>query len=62
MATLNLNQILGQNLQADAATTPADGPFSKQDSVLQQTLRDFIELQSTTISVGTKVVGVRSVP
>ena len=22
MATLNLNQILGQNLQADAATTP----------------------------------------
>ncbi len=62
MATLNLNQILGQNLQADAATTPADGPFSKQDSVLQQTLRDFIQLQSTTIAVGTKVVGLRTVP
>ena len=62
MATLNLNQILGQNVQADAATTPADGPFTKQDSVLQQTLRDFIQLQSTTIAVGTKVVGLRTVP
>ncbi len=62
MATMNLNQILGQNLQADAAVAPADGPFTKQDSVLQQTLRDFIQLQSTTISVGTKVVGLRTVP
>ena len=62
MATLNLNQILGQNVQADAAVTPADGPFTKQDSVLQQTLRDFIQLQSTTIAVGTKVVGLRTVP
>ncbi len=61
MATMNLNQILGQNVQADAATSPADGPFTKQDSVLQQTLRDFIQLQSTLISVGTKVVGVRRV-
>ena len=25
MATMNLNQILGQNVQTDAATTPADG-------------------------------------
>ena len=62
MATMNLNQILGQNLQADAAVAPADGPFGKQDSVLQQTLRDFIQLQSTTIAVGTKIVGLRTVP
>ena len=62
MTTMNLNQILGQNLTADAATTPADGPFGKQDSVLQQTLRDFIQLQSTTISVGAKIVGLRTVP
>ena len=62
MATMNLNQILGQNLQADAAVAPADGPFTKQDSVLQQTLRDFIQLQSTTIAVGTKIVGLRTVP
>ena len=62
MATMNLNQILGQNLQADATVAPADGPFTKQDSVLQQTLRDFIQLQSTTIAVGTKIVGLRTVP
>lgn len=62
MATMNLNQILGQNLQADAVVAPADGPFTKQDSVLQQTLRDFIQLQSTTIAVGTKIVGLRTVP
>ena len=27
MATMNLNQILGQNVQTDATTTPADGPL-----------------------------------
>ena len=40
----------------------AAGPFSTGDAVIEQTLRDFIQLQSTTIAVGTKVVGVRSVP
>jgi hypothetical protein len=60
MTTMSLSQILG--VQADAVVAPEDGPFGKQDSVLQQTLRDFIQLQSTTISVGTKVVGVRTVP
>jgi len=62
MATMNLGQILGQNVKADALVSPADGPFVKQDAVLQQTLRDFIQLQSTTIAVGTKVVGLRTVP
>ena len=45
-----------QNVEAAA------GPFAPGDQVLEQTLRDFIQLQSNVISVGTKVVGVRSVP
>ena len=49
---------LEQILQVEAAA----GPFSTGDAVIEQTLRDFIQLQSTTIAVGTKVVGVRSVP
>tara|TARA_A100001201_G_scaffold142622_2_gene141343 strand:+ start:722 stop:1618 length:897 start_codon:yes stop_codon:yes gene_type:complete len=54
MANETLEQILD--------VTAADGPFSTGDAVIEQTLRDFIQLQSTTIAVGTKVVGVRSVP
>ena len=54
MAKDTLEEIL--NVEAAA------GPFSTGDAVLEQTLRDFIQLQSTTIAVGTKVVGVRSVP
>ena len=49
---------LEQILQVEAAA----GPFSTGDQVLEQTLRDFIQLQSVTIAVGTKVVCVRSVP
>lgn len=52
------NDTLENILQVEAAT----GPFSTGDAVIEQTLRDFIQLQSTTIAVGTKVVGVRSVP
>ena len=52
------NDTLEQILDVKAAS----GPFSTGDQVLEQTLRDFIQLQSTTIAVGTKVVGVRSVP
>jgi hypothetical protein len=54
MANNTLEQIL--NVEAK------DGPFGQSDSVLEQTLRDFIMLQSTLMSVGTKVVGVRTVP
>ena len=54
MANETLEQILD--------VTAADGPFSTGDAVIEQTLRDFIQLQSVTIAVGTKVVGVRSVP
>jgi hypothetical protein len=52
------NETLEQILSVEAA----DGPFGKGDSVLEQTLRDFIMLQSTLLSVGTNVVGVRTVP
>ena len=52
------NDTLEQILNVEAAA----GPFSTGDAVLEQTLRDFIQLQSTTIAVGTNVVGVRSVP
>jgi hypothetical protein len=51
------NKSLEQILNVSAAT----GPFGKGDAVLEQTLRDFIQLQSTTIAVGTQVVGVRTV-
>jgi len=52
------NDTLENILKVEAAS----GPFSTGDAVIEQTLRDFIQLQSTTIAVGTKVVGVRSVP
>ena len=52
------NETLDKILNVEAAA----GPFGKSDAVLEQTLRDFIQLQSNVISVGTKVVGVRSVP
>ncbi len=54
MANDTLEQIL--NVSA------ADGPFSVGDAVLEQTLRDFIQLQSNTIAIATDLVGVRSVP
>ena len=48
-----LDEIL--NVQA------ANGPFGPGNAVMEQTLRDFIQLQSTLIAVGTQVVGVRTV-
>ena len=53
-----MNNTLEEILTVEAAT----GQFGQADAVLEQTLRDFIELQSTTIAIGTQVVGVRSVP
>ena len=53
MANDSLEQIL--NVEAAA------GPFSVGDAVLEQTLRDFIQLQSTTIAIGTDLVGSRTV-
>ena len=52
------NQTLEQILTVEAAA----GPFGTSDAVLEQTLRDFIQTQSSLIAVGTQVVGVRRVP
>ena len=52
-----MNNSLEQILTVEAAT----GQFGQADAVLEQTLRDFIQLQSTTIAVGTQLVGVRKV-
>lgn len=52
-----MNQTLEQILNVEAAV----GPFAPGDSVLEQTLRDFIQLQSNTIAIATDLVGVRSV-
>ena len=52
-----MNKTLEQILTVEAAA----GPFGQSDAVLEQTLRDFIQLQSTLIAVGTQVVGVRKV-
>jgi len=53
-----MNQTLEQILNVEAAA----GPFAPGDAVLEQTLRDFIQLQSNTIAIATDLVGVRSVP
>lgn len=53
-----MNKSLEEIMNASAAA----GPFGTGDAVLEQTLRDFIQLQSTRIAVGTQVVGTRTVP
>jgi len=53
-----MNQTLEEILNVEAAV----GPFAPGDAVLEQTLRDFIQLQSNTIAIATDLVGVRSVP
>ena len=54
----SMNQTLEEILNVEAAA----GPFAPGDAVLEQTLRDFIQLQSNTIAIATDLVGVRSVP
>ena len=53
-----VNQSLEEIMNASAAA----GPFGTGDAVLEQTLRDFIQLQSTRIAIGTQLVGSRTVP
>jgi len=53
-----MNSTLEEILNVEAAV----GPFAPGDSVLEQTLRDFIQLQSNTIAIATDLVGVRTVP
>lgn len=53
----NMNQTLEEILNVEAAV----GPFAPGDAVLEQTLRDFIQLQSNTIAIATDLVGTRTV-
>ena len=59
MANVTLDSILRAN---DDSWIAAQGPMAPPDAVLEQTLRDFIQLQSNVISIGTKLVGTRTVP
>jgi hypothetical protein len=58
---MEMNEMAGKTLEEILSVEAASGPFGTGDAVIEQTLRDFIQLQSTTIAVGTNVVGVRSV-
>ena len=58
MANETLDNILRGN---DEAFTAAVGPMAPPDAVLEQTLRDFIQLQSNVIAIGTDLVGSRTV-
>ncbi|MBT4407973.1 MAG: hypothetical protein HOC79_08910 [Euryarchaeota archaeon] len=51
-----------KTLEEIVNVSAAAGPFGTGDAVLEQTLRDFIQLQSNVIAVGTKLVGTRNVP
>ena len=54
MSNKSLEEVL--NISATA------GPFGTGDAVIQQVMRDFIQLESLRLSIGTSLVGVRSVP
>ena len=52
------NKSLGRILNISAAS----GPFGTGDAVIQQVMRDFIQLESLELAIGTDLVGVKSVP
>lgn len=49
-----------ENIETIVAGT--QGPFGPGDSIKEQVLRDFIQLQSNVLSIGTDLVGTRTVP
>tara|TARA_R110000737_G_scaffold320315_1_gene331773 strand:+ start:1161 stop:2144 length:984 start_codon:yes stop_codon:yes gene_type:complete len=55
-------KIMNKSLEEILSVSAASGPFGTGDEVLQQTLRDFIQLQSRRLSIGTQLVGSRTVP
>jgi hypothetical protein len=57
-----VNKMANQSLEQIMNASAASGPFGTGDAVLEQTLRDFIQLQSTRIAIGTQLVGTRTVP
>jgi hypothetical protein len=59
---MEMIKMSNQTLEEIMNITASTGPFGQGDAVLEQTLRDFIQLQSKTIAIGTQVVGSRTVP
>ena len=57
-----MNNMANNSLEEILNVGAAAGPFGVGDAVLEQTLRDFIQLQSNRLAIGTDLVGVRSVP
>jgi len=51
-----------ENLETIIARDNDAGPFGSRDAVKEQVLRDFIQLQSKVLSIGTDLVGTRTVP
>jgi len=59
---MEVNKMANESLEQIMNASAAAGPFGTGDAVLEQTLRDFIQLRSTRIAVGTQIVGTRTVP
>jgi|TARA_R100000482_G_scaffold113633_2_gene56301 hypothetical protein len=51
-----------ENLETIIARDNDAGPFGSRDAVKEQVLRDFIQLQSKVLAIGTDLVGTRTVP
>lgn len=50
------------NDNIEKIVSAAAGPFGPGDAVREQVLRDFIQLQSNVLAIGTDLVGTRTVP
>ena len=59
---MEVNNMANKSLEEILSVGAAAGPFGTGDEVLQQTLRDFIQLQSRRLAIGTQLVGARTVP
>lgn len=55
-------KVANENLETIIARDNDAGPFGSRDAVKEQVLRDFIQLQSKVLAIGTDLVGTRTVP
>lgn len=55
-------KVANENLETIIARDDNAGPFGSRDAVKEQALRDFIQLQSKVLAIGTDLVGTRTVP
>ena len=59
---MEMNNMSNKSLEEVLNISATAGPFGTGDAVIQQVMRDFIQLESLRLSIGTSLVGVRSVP